>query len=195
MPAGDSINIPKLIAWVTCVSLSFLAISCQKTPTRAKLTGPNSTEGFDFNNDGKDDVHYIYKNGQVSKVKSDLNFDGKFDVTAYYFNGQPEHQEGDYNFDGMEDSWIDFKHGQPEFGRVDTDFNGKPDLFVTYANGIPRESICRPNEQSAITRIYRFYDGILISEAWDANKDGVLDSTNYFDAYGEVVETLSPGIK
>ncbi len=191
MLAGGFTIIRQPILFAICFSLAFVVVSCQKKPPRKTLTGPDSTEGYDFNNDGTDDVLYIYKGGQVNRVKTDLNFDGVFDITTYYSIGQPEHQEGDYNFDGQADAWIDFKNGHPEFGRVDTDFNGKPDLFVTYANGIPRESICRPNEQSAITRIYRFYDGILIAEIWDTDKDGRLDTTNYFDAFGEVVDTVS----
>lgn len=84
---------------------------------RLDAQGKRVSESVDYNNDGKMDDFYIYRNGVLVSRELDTNFDGKVDLWVWLKDGiYVTKYERDLNFDGKPDIVKTFENATPPGG-------------------------------------------------------------------------------
>jgi hypothetical protein len=145
--------------------------------------------GRDLNGDGKLDETYTYDNGRLAKVEGDANLDGKIDyILTYDSNNLPFASQMDLNFDGVFELKGVYERSNPKRVDIDWDGNGRVDRREDYASGVlSTVTYFGPDGESVVKRD-RYRGGLLAEAEFDADGDGVLETTYQYDRYGEVIE-------
>ena len=176
------------------LALGVLAFAVFQLKERRGKTGVFShdqTYDYDCNRDGRADLFYVYRNGQILSTKSDRNFDGRVDQWDFFnSDGFPQEGQRDQNFDGQVDEWATYENGNVAGSKSDTDFNGLADYFVTYQNGVPVREDIIPNESGNVARRSVYKDGVVTEEWVDENRDGVFDYKILRDPFGGMSEHI-----
>ena len=98
---------------------------------------PVSIDGIDYNDDGKIDEKWIFKDNRLSGLELDRNLDGEVDlVSSYNRKGRLYKSRYDDNFDGVFESVVTYERGNPLLTEVDTDNDGAVDHRTHYKNGV-----------------------------------------------------------
>lgn len=180
-------KIPTGLFVAAAAGLAFLAFAIHQFAENRRTgrrRADNQTYEYDYNQDGRPDHFFIYRDGVLSREEVDRNFDGKIDEWDFFDReGKIERMELDENFDGRPDVWFSYKNGIIGSSRSDTDFNGRPDWFATFENGVAIRSDCRPNDSKIVVRRYISEHGVLREEWVDENQDGVFDYKFLYDPF------------
>ena len=148
---------------------------------------PVVIDGIDYNNDGKLDEKWIYKDNRISSAEVDRNLDGEIDIIhSYDYKGRLYKSELDDNFDGVYESVVTYKRGNPVLQESDSDNDGRIDYRIFLKNGILHEvEIIGPNSNSPKKKqVYEMNK--LISSKFDSNGDGIYDKSYEYDFYEEI---------
>ena len=154
----------------------------------------DSTVGIDQNEDGRDDLTWVYHlgGGQPYRGEFDSNFDGRTDLIAYYdVMGTPTEEESDTDFNGTFDTNTRFRHGVRARSDIDTDGNEVADVTTYFGNGILRRSESIDHRYGHVVRIDHYGPFHLERSELDLDRDGSLETVRTYDRYGEVTETTT----
>jgi hypothetical protein len=151
---------------------------------------PGTSEGFDYNGDGKLDEIYYWQGDVTSKVEYDRNRDGKIDSRSLYsLAGVFEESEADNDFDGSFEQKTTYIEGIPILTKTDSDGDGKADIHDYYRNGIyEKTKFLNPLTGHVVKIIYYDAYGKLIKSEIDSDNDGILDLKTTYDKYEEPIE-------
>jgi antitoxin component YwqK of YwqJK toxin-antitoxin module len=140
----------------------------------------------DGNNDGKPDVFYSYKEGQIVKIESDRNFDGGIDQTCFFKNGIIDRCESDDNFNRIFHTNSYFKNSV--ISRAETYFRNEKDPRIVeyYECGIINEAEYYNESMQKIWKKALYKDGIISEELIDQNEDGKFDLSMRYDRWGRL---------
>jgi hypothetical protein len=148
---------------------------------------PVTIEGIDYNDDGKLDEKWVYRDNRISRIEIDRNLDGSVDnVHLYNRKGRIYKTETDDNFDGVFEGVLTYKRGNPDIQTIDSDQDGIVDI-KSYSNfGVLREiDIIGPTPTSPKKKQY-FEMHKLISSEFDSNGDGIYDKKYSYDYYEQI---------
>ncbi len=148
---------------------------------------PVSNDGIDYNDDGKLDEKWVYRDNRISRGETDRNLDGNIDaIHKYNIKGRIYKTESDENFDGIFESTVTYKRGNPVLQTADTDQDGIIDNKSYFTNGVLTEiEILGPTSSSPKKKQkYEMYK--LISSEFDSNGDGVYDTQYTYDYYEQL---------
>jgi hypothetical protein len=146
-------------------------------------------DGIDFDGDGRLDEKYTYDNGHVSKVEGDANLDGKVDyITTYDEHGSPIASKVDLNFDGKFEVSQIYERNNVKRVEFDWDLDGKVDRREDYVNGVLTTVTLYAPDGIRIVKRERYSAGRLVEAEYDADGDGVMETTYRYDRYGEISE-------
>lgn len=150
--------------------------------------GPQTTDGTDWNDDGKNDERLFYDGSTLERIELDRNFDGKVDSIAHYkLDGLLHSIESDDDFDGRLETKTSYRRGQAVETEIDTDADDKPDHRVRYTFGV-MESFEYLNSSGAIVKRVRYNGTKLDQASLDLDADGVWERTYGFDRYDEPID-------
>jgi hypothetical protein len=150
---------------------------------------PVQTDGIDYNDDGKLDEKWIYRDDRLSRAEADRNLDGNMDaIYRYTRKGRIYKAELDDNFDGVYESVVSYKRGNPVMQESDLNNDGITDYRILYNDGVFYEvEIVGPASDSP--RKKQTYEmNKMISSKFDSDGDGVYDKIYEYDFYEEIKE-------
>ena len=148
---------------------------------------PGTSEGFDYDGDGKlDEVHY-WQGGITSKIEQDRNKDGNMDLRwLYALNGVVKAREADNDFNGTFETVTQYVDGNPAVSRIDSSGDGSRDIHETYENGVLTESeLFDPLTNFVIKKNQYNAFGKVVESELDTDGNGSLDLKTTYDAFGE----------
>lgn len=157
----------------------------------AALRTPFTENGIDYNGDGKLDERVFYAGNMFERIELDRNNDSKVDAISYYGrDGVISRGESDDDFDGRMESRFEYLHGQWLTQETDEDGDGDVDYTAAAISGVIYSEEWLDAAGKVIKRVV-FKDARPITADLDTNKDGVLDTRQFFDAIGEIERTES----
>jgi hypothetical protein len=150
---------------------------------------PVSTEGIDYDRDGRVDETWTYSaRGTALKMESDRNHDGKVDyVLDFDERGLVMAAESDDDFDGRFETRYTFVDGNVETSRSDTDGDGFLDLRSYYRHGVLERSEHLEPLHGRLRRVEHYRLGKLVTADVDTDGDGELDVTLEYSGLAEVL--------
>lgn len=150
---------------------------------------PGTSEGFDYDGDGKLDETYYWQGSLISKIEHDRNRDGNIDLRGLYgLDGVVESVEADNDFNGTFEQTIKYVDGNPVVDRVDSSGDGSRDIENIYQNGVLTESeLFDPltNRRIKINHYDAF--GKLVESEFDSDGNGSFDLKTTYDAFEEAI--------
>lgn len=147
---------------------------------------PVTVDGIDFNDDGKLDEVWEFKNNRISKSSRDSNLDGEVDQIYYFSSGSIQSGEVDLNFDGTFETQVSYRRGNIVKQETDVNQNGVVDYRMLFKNG-QIDTIEFIDEDSDEVRKRQFYKmGKLVSAEFDADGNGSLEKKYQYDIYEEI---------
>jgi len=126
---------------------------------------PKTTTQYHYNQDGKRDEAWVYRDGRLAEHMQDRNLDGVWDYWAYHKDGAVVRSELDNNFDGKPDQNWTYSNRDLVSAEIDADFNGTPDWFSTYRYGTLQQADMKPNGSKCVSVHEVFQNGVL-AEIW-----------------------------
>ena len=148
---------------------------------------PVTIDGIDYNDDGKLDEKWVYRDNRISRIEIDRNLDGSVDNVHFYnHKGRIYKTETDDDFDGVFEGRLTYKRGNPEIQTIDSDQDGIVDIKSYSKHGVLTEiEIIGPTPTSPKKKQY-FEMYKLISSEFDSNGDGIYDKKYSYDYYEQV---------
>lgn len=150
---------------------------------------PGSSEGFDYDGDGKLDTNYYWQGSLISKVEHDRNRDGDVDLRLIYgLDGVIKATEADNDFNGSFENATQYIDGNPDVERIDSSGDGTRDIHNDYQNGVLTESqLYDPftNNRKKINHYNAF--GKLVESEFDSDGNGSFDVKITYDAFEEPI--------
>jgi len=148
---------------------------------------PVSIDGIDYNDDGKLDEKWVYRDNRISRIEIDRDLDGSVDsVHLYNRKGRIYKTETDDNFDGIFEGVLTYKRGNPDIQTIDSDQDGTVDIKSYSKHGVLTEiEIIGPTPTSPKKKQY-FDMYKLISSEFDSNGDGIYDKQYTYDYYEQI---------
>ncbi len=147
---------------------------------------PVTKDGIDYNNDGKLDEKWTYKNHRLHKSESDRNLDGKIDKVDYFSRSGIIHTtKVDDDFDGVFESEYKYRSGQPYHQMTDLDQDGAIDHHAYFKHGILDTIEIIGNSSKSPKKWQQYKTGKLVSAKYDSNGDGEYDISYEYDYYEE----------
>ena len=147
---------------------------------------PITSEGIDYNSDGKMDETWIYKDDRVSRGEFDRNMDGKIDfISKYDRKGMIYRAELDDNFDGVYESIQKFRFGNMYVRESDFNQDGKVDYRAYFKHGVLDEVEILDPETEIPRKKQKFMDQKISSAEYDTDGDGIFDVSYQYDYYEE----------
>ena len=148
---------------------------------------PVTTDGIDFNGDGRLDERYIYKDDRLTRIEIDRNLDGKPDL-VYILNlqGLLESARSDDDFDGVMETRDTYDRNLLSVSESDIDNNGIIDYRTELKNGLPVLTTMWGSGRNPRSKVQHRDAGILRSADYDSNGDGIYDIHYEYDALEEI---------
>ena len=148
---------------------------------------PVTIEGIDYNDDGKLDEKWVYRDNRISRIEIDRNLDSSVDnVHLYNRKGRIYKTETDDDFDGVFEGVLTYKRGNPDIQTIDSDQDGIVDIKSYSKHGVLTEiEIIGPTPTSPKKKQY-FEMYKLISSEFDSNGDGIYDKKYSYDYYEQI---------
>ena len=155
------------------------------------VRAPASTDGIDYNGDGKLDEIWTYSlRGTPTHWEADRNLDGKIDHKVDYdLRSEAKTAMSDDDFDGSFETSSTFRMGNVEAVQVDTDGDGHADLVSYYKHGVLESNEHRKPGVPGAYRVEWFRLGKLTHADLDSDGDGRLDTRI---RYSSTHEAMSP---
>lgn len=148
-----------------------------------------STDGIDFNADGKLDERYFYTGQLLSRIEQDRNFDQKIDANYKYdSHGWLYLLELDDDFNGSVETRTFFENGNQKHGETDVDGDHSVDVRHEYVYGVLATSTYLAAGNTVRKREY-FVNGLLNRDELDSDNDGTMDTFRKYDRFAEIIET------
>ncbi|HTE39859.1 MAG TPA: DUF2007 domain-containing protein [Steroidobacteraceae bacterium] len=148
-----------------------------------------TNQGIDFNGDDRLDDVFYYQAGQIVKMEGDANLDGKVDyVYEYDSQGLVDSGRADHDFDGKFEIKQMFTRNLAKSAELDYNMDGRVDEREYYENGVLKSSEMFALDGKLVKRSY-FEKGVLDRADYDADGDGILETSYRYDRYGEIAET------
>lgn len=148
---------------------------------------PVTSDGVDYNDDGRLDEKWTYRDNRIIRAEVDRNLDGKIDTIHHYsIKGIIYKTEADDNFDGIYETIYKYKHGTVYLQESDLNQDSHTDYRAHSENGLLSEvEILGPDSNSPKKKqTYRMNK--LFSSEYDSNGDGVYDTLYEYDYYEEI---------
>lgn len=173
---SSGVGVGLLIGLLIGVSAAFLAYNT-----------PVTIDGIDYNDDGKLDEKWVYRDNRLSRIEIDRNLDGSVDnIHLYNRKGRINKTETDDDFDGIFEGVLTYKRGIPDIQTIDSDQDGIVDIKSYSKHGVLTEiEIIGPTQTSPKKKQY-FEMYKLISSEFDSNGDGIYDKKYSYDYYEQV---------
>lgn len=151
-------------------------------------TTPVTTDGIDYDGDGRLDERWTYVSGRISKTEMDRNLDGNVDF-IYRFDrkGLVHSAEADQDFNGAFETISSFYRGNILSTYSDTTGDGFKDYREHFKQGILDRIEFRDPGSKRPVRIKNYSTFKLESAEVDANKDGILDTLYRYDNLENVI--------
>ena len=150
---------------------------------------PGTSEGFDYDGDGKLDEIYSWQGSLISKVEHDRNKDGNIDLRWIHgLDGVIKTMKADNDFNGTFETTTSYIDGNPAVDRIDSSGDGSRDIHNTYQNGVLTESeLFDPftNIRIKLSRYDAF--GKLVETGFDTDGNGSLDLQTTYDGFEEPI--------
>jgi len=144
---------------------------------------------IDVNNDGRNDIIHVMKDGREACRIVDLNFDGAVDVYIFYDDkGAERRREADFDRDGRPDQISMFKNGVLVEHDRETNYDDKIDTWDYYQGGVLSRRERDSDGDAIIDQWWQFYDPAqpkCATVATDRNADGKPDADSQVDLCGE----------
>jgi len=150
---------------------------------------PVTIDGIDYNDDGKLDEKWVYRDNRITSIEADRNLDGSVDtIHKYNHKGRIYKTEVDDNFDGLFESTITYKRSNPVLQETDTNQDGVIDYKAYFTYGVLTEiEILDPT--SSRSKKKQYYEmNKLVSSEFDSNDDGVYDKQYKYNYYEQIKE-------
>ncbi|HEY3855046.1 MAG TPA: hypothetical protein VGO67_11675 [Verrucomicrobiae bacterium] len=144
---------------------------------------------YHYNQDGRADEAWVYRNGHLIELMKDRNHDGIWDQWSYYKNGVVVRSDVDNNFDGKPDETWTYSDRTLVKMEKDMDFNGTPDEFCTYENGVIQEVDIRPNGAKFATERDLYQNGVLVETLREGDGHGNLKESVRYDPFHNPIGT------
>jgi hypothetical protein len=158
---------------------------------------PVTTDGIDYDGDGKLDLKWTYANQRISRTEIDRNFDRKVDYIARYDRrGLIESSSADDNFDGVFEINSRYVHEDMIWSEYDTTGDGLVDYRMEFKYGVLDKILFLNSHNRQPIKIQYFKNGKMVSSELDTNGDGVLDTAHIYDELEEIqsVRPLNTGV-
>jgi hypothetical protein len=150
---------------------------------------PGTSEGIDYNGDGKLEETYYWQGDFISKIESDRNRDGNIDLRSLYgLDGTIEKVEVDNDFNGTFEQSTSYIEGNPVVGRIDSSGDGTRDIRNNYQNGVLIEiELFDPftNRRKKKSRYNAF--GKLVESEFDSDGNGSFDLKIIYNEFEEPI--------
>lgn len=153
---------------------------------------PVTSSGIDYNDDGKLEEEWVYRDSRITRVNLDRNRDGEIDAINYYsLRGLIYKSESDDNFDGIYETTYKYKRGNVESQESDLTQDGVIDYYAYFNNGmLYKIEITGPLLSSPRKRqIYNMNK--LVSAEFDSDGDGLYDVSYEYDFYEEIESKIT----
>lgn len=150
---------------------------------------PITTDGIDYNGDGKLDEKWTYSGQRISKIEIDRNRDGDVDsIIDYDQAGLIKKLITDDNFDAIFEAETRFKHGNRIAYEADTTGDGFKDYHIYFKHDVwTRAEFYDPKSRRRV-KVQNF-DITLKSAEIDENGDGILDTRHTYNHLEEITST------
>jgi hypothetical protein len=149
---------------------------------------PVSSQGIDYDGDGKFEQMFYYRGNVTSKVEIDRNRDGEFDGRWLYdMSGIVESYESDDDFDGVFETSEAFREGIPVLATVDTNGDGQADIRHRYKSGVFAETEFLDPVTGRVKRLNRYALGKLTESELDTDGDGEFDIKTVYDEFEQPI--------
>lgn len=152
---------------------------------------PITTDGIDYNGDGKLDEKWTYIGQRIAKNEIDRNYDGVIDAIFEYDRaGLVKKSVTDDNFDGVFESKTEFKQGNRVAYRSDTNGDGFKDYRGHFEHDILKRAEFYDPKTRRRLKVQHF-DMVLTSAEVDTTGDGILDTLHTYDHIEEIISTAN----
>jgi len=187
----QSADVPKKRSETTSQKASyFVAGAVIATATMFLLFRfPGTSEGIDYNGDGKLEETYYWQGDFISKIESDRNRDGNIDLRSLYgLDGTIEKVEADNDFNGTFEQSTSYIEGNPVVGRIDSSGDGTRDIHNNYQNGVLIEiELFDPFTNRRIKKSRYDAFGKLVESEFDSDGNGSFDLKITYDEFEEPI--------
>jgi putative signal transducing protein len=148
---------------------------------------PVTSDGVDYDNDGKYEERYVYEGKKLKSVENDRNADGRPDLRyAYDSHGVVEAAYSDDDFDGRFETVQHITRGQTTLAETDRDGDGFAEYVVHYEHGVVRTVDFLSKRTGRAIKRSHFPDGWLTYAEYDDNGDGNFERRVEYDEKGDV---------
>lgn len=152
------------------------------------LRNPASSDGIDYDGDGRLDVTYRYAGSQISRTTIDRNGDGKTDARWIFgLRGFEERFEADDDFDERFEWSGDVDRGQVTRSVLDADGDGRPDQVWQWESGVLSQIDYYFASGGRIVKREFYLEGLLDAAEFDVDGDGVFERRVRYDRFREPV--------
>lgn len=153
---------------------------------------PVTSDGIDYNGDGKLDEKWTYLDGRPSSMEIDRNLDGEVDIVYEYDRqGIVDSSRSDEDFNGVFETRSKFRRGNLVWLESDTNNDGFNDYRMGFKFGvIDTITFTDPETKMALKR-QKFGTTKMVSAEVDTDRDGVFDTVYHYDSIEEITAKTS----
>ncbi len=173
---SSGIGIGLIVGLLLGVGATFLAFNT-----------PVTLEGIDFNDDGKLDEKYVYRDDRLTRIEMDRNLDGSIDnIHLFSRKSMIYKSETDDNFDGIFESTTTYSRGNPVMQIIDSDQDGIIDIKSYYEHGVLTDIEILGHTPTSPKKRQKISMYKLISSEFDSNGDDIYDKKYSYDYYEQI---------
>jgi Putative prokaryotic signal transducing protein len=148
---------------------------------------PVTSQGVDYDNDGKYEEQYVYDGDKMKSIEMDRNADGRPDVRyAYDSHGVVETASVDDDFDGRFERIEHLARGQPTRAETDRDGDGFNEQVAYFEHGVIETLEFLSKTTGAVVKRTHYAGGFPTYSEYDDNGDGNFERRSEYDERGDV---------
>jgi len=140
-------------------------------------------QGYDLNQDGKEDQWVVKSSSKTERIERDMNFDGQVDLWQYPGDdGKIAEEEMDLDLDGKIDVVVFYKNGVVSRKEMSVDFDGGFSIVKFYDKDGKLLRVERDEDGDGEPDRWEYYEkGQRVRVGWDEDGDGTPDNFDKLD--------------
>jgi hypothetical protein len=148
------------------------------------LGTPRTSDGIDYNGDGRSDMIFRYAGSRPVSTDIDRNFDGKVDARWIFdIRGRESRYEEDDDFDGRFEWQSDVEEGNIVRSVLDADGDGRPEQVRYYLHGVITQADFLFASGGRVVKRQHFKAGLLEFAEFDDDGDGKFERRVSYDGH------------